>query len=198
MNMSRKNKSERFRLLLPCKGYVKAYLLSNFNRPDEDWPEIVNLSSDKTLHDLFVRMLSKNDCHYDKRTKCSYRYTVSIEITYDQFRRYGWMLSTTDTMTFNKILEHRVKNMLYSFVSTFRMTGMPISECIIRFRRRTRINEFDWDTDSIRKDLQRHLNTDFNALDDFYKKIEEKVWCTLSQSGTITEQGKEEYEKDYI
>lgn len=174
-------------MIIPCKPYVKAYLLANFNRPDEDWPEIVNFADDKVLHDYFLSLLKKGEERYDSRLKGT-RYTaqVSIEITYDQFQRYGWMLTLTDTVKFNTLLERRVKQMLYFFVGTLHVTGLPLMECVRRFRTATKISEWDWDTDSIRKDLQRHLTFDTTAYEEFLRKIEEKVWSTMSEVGTIT------------
>ena len=36
-------KKDRFVCWLPCKPYVKQFLLYNFNAPDDTWTEIVNL-----------------------------------------------------------------------------------------------------------------------------------------------------------
>lgn len=194
--MARDKKKDRFRVIVPCKGYVKAYLLANYNRPDEDWEELINLSDDRPLHDIFLSMLKRGEERYDNRLKGTrYRYQVSIEITYDQFQRYGWLLSMTDTMKFNALLEHRVKHILYSYVGALRVTGIPLMECIRRFRDKTGISEWMWDTDSIRKDLQRHLEFDPAIMDDFLRKIEQNVWRMLSKCGTITEQGVDNYTK---
>jgi hypothetical protein len=184
--MKKRKKRDRFRVIIPCKPYVKAYLLANFNRPDEDWPEIVNFADDKMLHDYFLSLLKRGEERYDSRLKGT-RYTaqVSIEITYDQFQRYGWMLTLTDTVKFNTFLERRVKQMLYFFVGTLHVTGLPLMECVRRFRTATKISEWDWDTDSIRKDLQRHLTFDTTAYEEFLRKIEEKVWSTMSEVGTM-------------
>ena len=175
---------------MPCKGYVKAYLLSNFRHADPDWPELVNLRPDKELHDYFLTLLRKSEEHYDSRLKGTrYRYQISIEITADQFQRYGWMLSMTATQQLNTFLERRVKSMLYSYIGTLRMTGLPIMACINRFRERLHITESMWDTDSIRKDLQRHLRLNSTPFDEFLQKIEENVWCTLSEFGTLSSNG---------
>lgn len=197
--MSRKSRRDIFRVIMPCKGYVKAYLLANFRHPDPDWPELVNLSADKPLHDYFLTLLKKSEQRNDKKLKGT-RYTekVSIEITYDQFQRYGWLLTMTDTQKLNTMLERRVKQILYAFVGVLVMTGIPMTECVRRFRRRTGINEWMWSTDSILKDLRRNLRYDTQPMDDFLRKIEEKVWSTLSQGGTLTQQGLEQYEKTEI
>lgn len=190
-------KRDIYRVILPCKGYVKAYLLGNFASPDDDWAELVNLSSDKALHDYFLTLLRRGEERGDSRLKGTrYAYQVSIEITYDQFQRYGWMLTATDTAKFNAMLERRVKSMLYAYVSAFRSIGLPMMECVRRFRHRTDITEWLWDTDSIRKDLQRNLRTDPSPYHEFLQKIEENVWRVLSQSGTITQQGMKTYTED--
>jgi hypothetical protein len=193
----REKAKERFRVIVRCKGYVAAYLVANFNRPDENWDEMINLSDDKPLHDIFLSMLKRGEERYDNRLKGTrYRYQVSIEITYDQFQRYGWLLTMTDTMKFNAILESRVKNILYSYVGMLRVTGLPLMECIRRFRERTHIEEWMWDTDSIRKDLQRHLPYDPTIMEDFLTNLEKNVWRTLTKTGTITEQGQKYYSNE--
>ncbi len=194
-----RHRKDIFRVIMPCKGYVKAYLLANFRHPDDDWPELVNLSADKPLHDYFLTLLRKNEQRNDTRLKGTrYHYQVSIEITFDQFQRYGWLLTMTDIMKLNTLLERRVKQMLYSYVGALRVTGMPLMDCVRRFRERTGITEWLWDTDSIRKDLQRHLDYDAGMMNDFLLKIEEKVWRTLSRCGTLTPQGEMTYENHHI
>jgi hypothetical protein len=155
------------------------------------------LSDDKPLHDIFLSMLKRGEERYENRLKGTrYRYQVSIEITYDQFQRYGWLLTMTDTMKFNAILEGRAKNILYSYVGMLRVTGLPLMECIRRFRERTHIEEWMWDTDSIRKDLQRHLPYDPSIMEDFLTNLEKNVWRTLTKTGTITEQGEKFYSNE--
>lgn len=195
-----KNKKEVFAVWMPCKSYVKSYLIHNYNRPDEDWPELVNLSSDTVLRDVFISKLQKGSQRRDKSIKCSgYKNQVPIEITKDDFYRYGWSLSEQDTIKFNKLLESRVKMMLHTYISILRVTGLPMTECIKRFRHKTHITEFDWDSDSIRKEIYRNLDApDQSLIDDFLSKIEQKVWAVLSKNGTISEQGKNYYEGDYI
>lgn len=58
-------KKDRFVCWLPCKPYVKQFLLYNFNAPDDTWTEIVNLSPDKELQNDFLSRLANPD---DTRT----------------------------------------------------------------------------------------------------------------------------------
>lgn len=53
-------KRDRFVCWLPCKPYVKEFLLANFNAPDEVWDEIVDLSPDRELQaDFWVDWVNK-------------------------------------------------------------------------------------------------------------------------------------------
>lgn len=79
-------KKDRFVCWLPCKPYVRQFLLHNFNAPDDTWNEIVNLSSDKELQNDFLSRLSKRG-RYENRYRNLYRYTthVAVEIRRDDF-----------------------------------------------------------------------------------------------------------------
>lgn len=94
-------KKDRFVCWLPCKPYVRQFLLYNFNAPDDTWDEIVNLSSDKELQNDFLSRLSKRG-RYENRYRNLYRYTanVAVEIRRDDFYRYGWALSNTEAVAF--------------------------------------------------------------------------------------------------
>lgn len=190
-------KQDRMAVWLPCKGYTKRWLLANYNRPDDNWAELVNLSPNRELAEDFRRRLIRGEARRDNSVHGRYTTQVAIEISMDTFNRYGWMLSPTETLHFNSRLERDVKQVLHTYSAMLSMTGLSIAERIKRFRKATGITENDWDTDSIRKELQR--NAKVNGDDGFElicKKMEQKCWAVLSKSGHITEQGKELYEKD--
>lgn len=192
--MRRKKKREIFRVILPCKGYVKEYLTTNYGRKDDTWNDLVDFTADRELHDYFIALLKRCEEKNDNKIKgTQYLYRVSVAITYDQFQRYGWLLSMTDTLRLNSMLERRVKGILYSYVGALRSVGLPLSECIRRFRVRTGISEWLWDTDTIRRDLNRNMHVDTHASDIFLRKIGENVWRSLSQVRTITQEGFKTY-----
>ncbi len=195
--MKQKKNRDRWVVWVPCKGYVKRWLIANFNRPDEHWQEIVNLSSCKELAEDFKKRLVRHEARRDKIVKGHYTTRVAIEITEDTFNRYGWSLTPTEALAWNSMVERKVKMVLHTYNSMLSITGLSIPERIKRFRHATGITELDWDTDSIRKELQR--NSKVSAEEDFeqiVKKIEQKCWALLSKNGLITEQGILEYEKD--
>lgn len=195
--MAKHSNKDRMAVWVPCKGYVKRWLLANYNSPDDNWAELVNLSPNRELAEDFRRRLIRGEARRDNSVRGRYTTQVAIEISMDTFNRYGWMLSPTETLHFNSRLERDVKQVLHTYSAMLSVTGMSIAERIKRFRKATGITENDWDTDSIRKELQRNAKID--AKDDFEKickKMEQKCWAVLSKSGHITKQGKEEYERD--
>lgn len=195
--MAKHSNKDRMAVWVPCKGYVKRWLLANYNSPDDNWAELVNLSPNRELAEDFRRRLIRGEARRDNSVRGRYTTQVAIEISMDTFNRYGWMLSPTETLHFNSRLEREVKQVLHTYSAMLSVTGMSIAERIKRFRKATGITENDWDTDSIRKELQR--NAKIKGDDDFEnicKKMEQKCWAVLSKSGHITDQGKEEYERD--
>lgn len=195
--MAKHSNKDRMAVWVPCKGYVKRWLPANYNSPDDNWAELVNLSPNRELAEDFRRRLIRGEARRDNSVRGRYTTQVAIEISMDTFNRYGWMLSPTETLHFNSRLERDVKQVLHTYSAMLSMTGLSIAERIKRFRKATGITENDWDTDSIRKELQR--NAKVNGDDGFElicKKMEQKCWAVLSKSGHITEQGKELYEKD--
>ena len=115
-------KKDRFVCWLPCKPYVKQFLLYNFNAPDDTWTEIVNLSPDKELQNDFLSRLAKPG-RYENRYRNLARYTanVAVEIRRDDFYRYGWAMSNTEVVAFGSKVERRIKQMLF-------LTPMSVSE----------------------------------------------------------------------
>lgn len=183
---------ERWVVWVPCKGYVKRWLLLNYNRPDGRWPEIVNLSDNTFLHREFLIRLRRGSVRVEKEMNNAYKDQVAIEITEDTFRRFGWELSGRALKDWNRLLEHEVKGMLRTFVAMTSVTGISLNDCIRRFRRATGMTDLDWETDSIRKEVTRHLVFDGRCYyDEFLKKIEKNVWSVLSENGQLTKRGLE-------
>lgn len=153
--MAKHSNKDRMAVWVPCKGYVKRWLLANYNSPDDNWAELVNLSPNRELAEDFRRRLIRGEARRDNSVRGRYTTQVAIEISMDTFNRYGWMLSPTETLHFNSRLEREVKQVLHTYSAMLSVTGMSIAERIKRFRKATGITENDWDTDSIRKELQR-------------------------------------------
>lgn len=192
-------RKERFVCWLPCKPYVKQFLLHNFNAPDEVWTEIVDLSLDKELQADFISRLSKPG-RYENKYQNLYRYTssVPIEIRKDDFYRYGWSISNTEAVKFGTKIERRIKQMLFLYLDTNVSLGIQLSTAIRNFQGKFRFTEDSWPYDSIRREYNRHgyKNTVENTtIFDFINQI---IMGKLSEFGTISQKGILAYESNKL
>lgn len=184
-----KRVKERWAVWLPCKVYVKRWLIRRYNRPDENWRELVRLSGDRVLwRELLLRLRRGSRRGEARGAGRRWPTQVAVEITEDVFRRYGWELTGTELAEMNSVLEGMVKRELHAYVLGLSVTGMSLNECIRRYRRRTGIGEDDWGTDSIRKEVTRHVRLpDVNLYADFCRRVEENLWRNVSGGGTGVE-----------
>lgn len=177
---------------MPCKGYVKRWLLANFNKPDHRWPEIVNLRADKVLQNSFYNHLRRNYSPRGEQRDLGTRYPeqVAIEYTKTAFDRYGWSLTDRELIEFNNELEARVRLLMRNYVMALRSMGVPVGKCIQSFRQMTGITEWDWSDDSIRRDLVRHIpkgiDRDFREI---LLKVRQNFCAQMTNLGQLTRQG---------
>ena len=151
-------KKDRFFIWLPCKTYVKVWLVINFPSPDRQWPEAVNISSDPQLSTALKNKLSKPSNRYDKRMATNSKYTekIPIEITQDTFYRYGWELSATETNNFNQMIEDRIKGDLLQYLELSTSFGSTVAAAIRGWYELSGFNEITFPSESIRKFYLRH------------------------------------------
>lgn len=190
-------RKDRFVCWLPCKAYVKQFLLHNFNSPDEIWAEIVDLSSDRELQDDFLSRLCRPG-RYEGKYQNLYRYTtnVPVEIRKDDFYRYGWSISNTEAVRFGIKIERRIKQMLFLYLDTNISMGIPLATAIRNFQEKFRFTEDTWPYDSIRREYNRHgykKTVENTTVFDFINKI---IMGKLSEFGTISQKGLIAYEND--
>lgn len=192
-------KKDRFVCWIWVAPFVKQYLLVNFKVDDPDWPELVNISEDKALDVLFRSRLVKQTHRYDKRIQSgNYQYRnckIALEISSSDFYHYGWSLSPTDETMLSNILEVRCRTMLLTYLSVAYMVTPVLSECIRQFYDKFHYDEFTWPPDSIRRIWNRDKTIDKSTLkSNINEKINEIIIVQLFKNGTISQQGKEQYE----
>lgn len=196
-----KKVKDRFVCWVPCKPYVKQYLIQNFNSPDTKWPEIVNLSQDKQLLQDFRKRLTNPCGRFDNKYSSLSRYstTVPIEMSKDDFYRYGWALTNTEAVGFCTIVERRVKTMLCTYLDVHRSFGIPVSVAIRNFQAKFGFSEDVWPYDSIRREYNRNGLKDEEPLAaQLFQKINQIIMVNLSRNGTISQQGLKMYETNHI
>lgn len=173
---------ERFFVWLPCKRYVKAYLVRNFSASDRKWPDGVNLSSSKELFAALKERLRKPSYRYDKRMTVNSKYSdrVPLEITEDMFYRYGWELSPTDINDFNQMLEARIKSEMMSYMEISLLFTQNIKRSIRGFYRKSGFKEAEWPEESIRRYFYRHRSPAMDENDVIEEKINKIFMVNMS------------------
>jgi len=190
-------KKERFFVYLPCKPYVKQYLLHNYSAADENYPDAVSFASDKSLMSDFRSRITHQNNRYDKRYDELTRYSevVQVEIKKDDFYRYGWALSNSDVVSFCSALETRVKSMMCTYLDMYRAVGIPLASAIRSFQGKYGYNEDIWSTDTIRREYNRNgSKISIDIKNYFFNKIDQIIMENLSRNGTISQQGLKRYE----
>ena len=182
----------KFSINIPCKAYVKRFLELNYGMP-------VDFTKDKTLYPEFRKRLEKKNTRYDNRYEgCKFaRYTdsVNIKISQDDFYRFGWELSKTDIIDFNRQMEARAKTFMYVIVSNRLAINMNLTDAISYFQDTFNFPEEVWPSESINKDCQRNLTVTKNEiLNNISKQIDKISLVKLSGNGTISQQFKKAYE----
>ena len=182
----------KFSINIPCKPYVKRFLELNYGCP-------VDFTKDKTDNPDLRRKLERKNTRYDARLEGCWhiRYTDSVEvkITRDDFYRYGWELSKTDMVDFNRQMEARAKTFMYVIVSTRMSLGMSQTDSISYFQKTYNFPEMIWPAESINKDCQRNLTICKNEILNNISLLIDKIsLAKLSGNGTISQQFKKAYE----
>lgn len=183
--------ADQFYLIVACKPYVKRFLEINFGNP-------VDLSGDIMLRTMIRQSLKKPDKKFDKilgEMSCRYCETIRVKISDDEFYRYGWELSKSDTVKFGKEIESRVKFMMRTLVAVNLSLNGSIKMSIIHFQDSFEFQEDVWPYDTIKKEFFRngiHDQIDFN--DEIFNKLENIIMVNLSKKGTVLPQALKHYE----
>jgi hypothetical protein len=183
--------ANRFYVNLQCKPYVKRFLEINFGNP-------ADFTSDYTLKCMVRQSLKKPVTKDDKKygsLSTRYTETLQIQISEDDFYRYGWELTKSDTVAFGREIEDRVKFMMRTLVAVnFSLNG-SIKTSIFGFQKRFSFGEDIWPYDSIKKEFYRNGAHDLiNFNDEIFNKIENIILENLSKKGTISQQAIKQYE----
>lgn len=186
----------KFSIKIACKPYSKRFLELNYGNP-------VDFTKDKTIYPDFRKKLARRNTRYDLRydaCKMSrYSNEVEIKITRDDFYRYGWELTKTDAVNFNREIESRAKIFMYVIVSARIAFGMSLTDSVSFFQDAYDFPEDVWPKESIIKDCQRNLTVTKNEiLNNISRMIDELSLAKLSVNGTISQNFKKAYEKASI
>lgn len=170
-------------IMIPCKPYVRRFLIQNFGDP-------VNLYSFQNQYIyLFRSFLAKPCKRRDKKLTFKSTLTDSVEfmISDTDFYHFGWEISITDMSTLNSTFEQAAKLFMRTCISIDTSISGSQAQSIRRFQDFYEYPDSIWPFDSIKKDLDR--NSPANKIDfetEIYVKIQKIIVGILAKSGTIT------------
>lgn len=170
----------KFNINIPCKSYTKRYLELNYGEP-------VDFTRDNTIYPSFRDKLKRQSKRHDNAYSmlAKYNTTVDVKITEDDFYTYGWELTPTEIVRFNKDIEGRSKLFMYLIVSTRISFGMNVTDAVRYFQERFGFSEDIWPVESIVKDCQRNLTVHKNEVIDNVSDLIDKIIIEkLSVHGT--------------
>lgn len=175
----------RFTITIPCKPYVKKYLKNNFGEP-------ADLKRNIELNTSLRNKLSKPSTRFDKKyppLSKSKTLTTKIEIyiSHDDFYRYGWELTKTDTIIFNRQIELMAKIQMRHAILQYCLF-MSVKDAILKFQTDFNYSEDDWPYESIRKDIQRKLEHKPNILKKIAKELQKNYGEVVPQKRQLSKQ----------
>ena len=202
MKEAAKDKNNKYVVWVHMAPYAARYLIDNFGVGDREWPELVDVHRDDAIMAFLSPHLNKSSHTYDHRKRIRIpqqgfrKSRVAIIISARRFTRAGWALSPTDEAALATLIEKRCRGMLLTFLSAHYMVSGDAAQSIRAFYRLFHQTEESWPYDSIRKIWNRKLDVlrkkSINGV--IERQIKEIVLATLSENGTISEQGKDVYE----
>jgi len=168
-------------LILPCKSYVKRYLINQFGNP-------VDLRKNRHYYDYLKLLIQRKICRFNKRTHIKpdgsksslYSHSVKIIIDDDTFNRFGFDLTPTSVVKFNTFIEDSIKTQARLFIFTSTSFGHTRVNAIQDFQDAFGFSEDEFPAESITKDLQRHS--------DFEKKFKKTFGTSVQNYGTCVHQ----------
>ncbi len=151
-------RDRRFKITLRVKPYVWQFLVNNFQDSKNPEVGIVNFKQDPELNNVLKKMLCKKTSHFNGRYLSALRYNreIRVIISQDDFERYGWELSPTDTVQLGRIIEKRAKQQLYSYISFYHSINRTIQDAILKAQETFHYSEEVWPADSIRRGYARN------------------------------------------
>lgn len=177
---------------LPAKPYVKHYIVLNYGNP-------ADFSQNKFVFERFRKCLIKpgirNTSCYSNLSFSRHKETVNIKISQDDFYRYGWELTTSDIISFGKLMEHQVKFLMRNMVS-FYTTFMNERDAVLAFQNNFGFAEDIWPFDSIKKAYSRSIKRadKISYTKDLNNKLEKIILANLSELGTVSPKVIQHYE----
>lgn len=150
MSIEKPTKNNYVPIEIPTKKYVKAFVFTQLG----DHPR---MSTDSVignkLFDVLQRSTNERRTEFpNKRYNCKMRVYVSLHT----FRKQGANLNETNVQKFNLFCELLLKDKMRFLLDTFVALNNSFEKSLDQVREIMKIDDDDWETESIRKDYYRY------------------------------------------
>lgn len=164
-----------------CKPYVKRFIENNCGDP-------ADLRKIPELHNAFMFLLKKKTAHYESMEIGNYQSTIKVLISEDDLYRYGWELTKSGTVLFNRKVERLAKFVMRQFIGLNSSFKIPVSNSIREFQEKFGYTEDEWSYESIKKDFDRNGRVyKIDVLNNFKRELQQILMDNLSDLGTLGE-----------
>jgi len=185
--------TDLFDIEILVKPYVRQYLINNCGNP-------ADLSHLPKFQELFRKLVRKPMLRFESLPMPVDSCYVRIVFSKDTFYRYGWEMTRTNMMRFNREIESDLKFVMRTYISSRAALGYTIAQCIRDFQDRFNFPEEVWSYEAIKKDIMRNTdgkrgNDVSNFLNDMDKKIHQIFLENLSSTGTISKRYRNELQE---
>lgn len=147
---------------IPTKRYIKAYITALHG-------ETPVMNNDHLIGSKLMDLLEHktNECS-TRFPRHYYNSMIRVRISHYVFTHRGCNLNETNVWNFNKFVQHLVKDKVRFLLDVYIEQTGSFTTALDIVRMRLKIDEDDWDTDTIKKDYWRYRKK--SGLPLLYKK----------------------------
>jgi len=157
---------------IPTKKYIRAFIINQLG----DKPF---MTPDNIIGNKFFDVLERST--NERRTEFSakhYNSKIRVYISLHTFRQRGSFLNETNVKNFNGFLQLLIKERVRFLLDFYVREYKSFEKALVEVRAVMKLNDEDWDTESIRKDYYRYRLK--NNLPLLYQKSLEKTLPDMS------------------
>lgn len=137
-------------LKIECKAYIVQWLYAQYGHPCQ-------FPATSEFRGYLQFLLGKQIKHYDS-LPINYNDMLMIELSMDNFYRFGFEMSKTNTMMFNAFAEGLFKREFRMYVEMINtVKQVQIKDAILQFMNKYQIQEEHISFDGLKKDYYRNV-----------------------------------------
>lgn len=135
---------------IPTKKYIRAFIITQLG-------EKPFMTSDHVIGNKFFDVLQRST--NERKTQFAskhYNSKIRVYISLHTFRRQGAHLNETNVKSFNRFLQHLIKDRVRFLLDIYVPEQKGFEKALTKVRDMMKIEDEDWDSDSIKKDYYRY------------------------------------------